>query len=290
MPCGVPRPQCLLLLSRNFERSAEGEWYEKLLCSNSLNTLRLVDIGRYFIKTFLIDFRGCNPRSCFIKFHLTTFLWSVLRLLFIAESTHCDIVTSCMAWGYMVIVGSGNDLVHVRYQAINCTNGDSLSTVRSPTNFPKIGIKTQKFPLKKISLKCRQRNELVLAIGIWDKKQNKGNTVVNLAICHRYHKNILSTHNLEIDTHIVIKHICTFFQISDAHLHGALKFWAIIWQNTTLFIYVSHHGPLTKYVKLWVARAPGIPGMFHTPPPPPPPPPTTTTTTTHPPTGLKGKR
>ena len=80
---------------------------------------------------------------------------------------------ACMAWMYMIIVGSGNDLAPVRYQAINCTNGDSLSTVRSPTNFCKIGIKTQKFPLKKISSKCRQRNELVLAIGSWDKKNVK---------------------------------------------------------------------------------------------------------------------
>ena len=76
---------------------------------------------------------------------------------------------------------------------------------------------------------------------------------------------------MEIDTHIVIKHICTYFQISDAHLHGALKFWAIIWQNITLLIYVSQPGPLTKKLRKIVGCACAW-NAGNVPPPPPLPP------------------
>ena len=50
--------------------------------------------------------------------------------------------------------------------------------------------------------------------------------------------------------------IIVWFPIGKQH---ASFCWAIL-------CHISHHGPLTRYVKLWIAHAPGMSGTFSPPP------------------------
>ena len=190
-----------------------------------------------------------------------------------------------------VNIGSGNGLSPVRRQAITWTNADLLSIGPLGTNFREIWIEILTFWLKKMRLKMTSaKMATILYRGRW-VKVILGTTmyVVFTVVCQvvshqRWHVRgfcICPKNRKIIDFYLLFKFTVmeknanrpnqvTWFGGGIDHAPLCFCMMPGLWCDATEPIYSNcrplcerlRHVPLTRYLKLWVAHAPGCRERF----------------------------